>query len=158
MDYSQILPEVYVGSCPAGPDDIDRLHRQLGVTAVLNLQTDEDLDRLECDWPRLRAHYRRLHVRVRRVPVRDFDESDLRKHLPECVKALGEMLRDDHIAYVHCTAGMGRSPSVVIAFLHWVRQYDLDHAVHLVASARPCSPNLEAIRLAGEDVWGEDEG
>ena len=155
MDYSQVLPEVYVGSCPESLEDIDRLQRKLGVTAVLNLQTDEDLDRLGCDWPRLRAHYRQLHVRVRRVPIRDFDEDDLRKRLPQCVQALGELLRENHTVYVHCTAGMGRAPSVAIAYLNWVQQYELDRAVHLVANSRPCSPNLEAIRLAGEDVWGE---
>jgi protein-tyrosine phosphatase len=157
MDHSQVLPEVYIGSCPETPEDIDQLQRKLGVTAVLSLQTDEDLERLGCDWPRLRAHYRRLHMRVRRVPVRDYDRDDLRKHLPQCVQALNELLRDHHTVYVHCTAGMGRSPAVVITYLNWVRQYELDHAVQLVTNSRPSSPDLEAIRLAGEDVWGEAE-
>jgi hypothetical protein len=157
MDYAQVLPELYVGSCPESPDDIDGLQRKLGVTAVLNLQTDEDLQGRGCDWPRLRLHYRRLHIRLRRVPVKDFDEADLRKRLPQCVQALGELLRDNHTVYVHCTAGMGRSPSVVIAYLNWVQQYELDRALEVVANSRPCSPNLEAIRLAGEDLWGNDE-
>ena len=157
MDFAQVLPEVYVGSCPASLEDIDLLHRKLGVTAVLSLQTDEDLERLDCDWPRLRAHYRRLQIRVRRVPVQDFDGDDLRRQLPRCVQALGELLRDHHTVYVHCTAGVNRSPSVVITYLNWVQQYELDQAVRLVADSRPCSPDLEAIRLAGEDVWGEGD-
>ncbi len=158
MDFNQVFPEVYVGSYPETTDDIDRLHRTLGVTAVLSLQTDDDLDRLECNWPRLRAHYRRLHIRVRRVPVRDFDREDLRKRLPECVQALNEFLRDSHTVYIHCTAGMGRAPSVVITYLNWVQQYGLEEALRHIHGCRSCSPDLEAIRLAGEDVWGKDEG
>ena len=155
MDYSEILPELYLGSCLEHPEDIEHLQRKLGVTAVLSLQTDEDLDELGCDWPRLRADYRRLHIRVRRVPVRDLDHEDLRKQLPRCVQALNELMREGHTVYVHCTGGMGRSPSVVIAYLHWVQQCELDQAVRRVTNSRPCSPDLEAIRLAGEDMWGK---
>ena len=106
MNFSEVAPSIFVGSHPENCDDIDRLRRELGVSAVLNLQTDEDLERLECNWPQLRAHYRRSKMVVRRVPVRDYDSDDLRKHLPECVQTLHELIRDDHIVYVHCTAGL----------------------------------------------------
>jgi hypothetical protein len=43
MDVSQILPNLFVGSYPAGQEDVDQLRRELGVTAVLNVQTDEDM-------------------------------------------------------------------------------------------------------------------
>ena len=131
------------------------LRRELGVSAVLNLQTDEDLERLECNWPQLRAHYRRSKMVVRRVPVRDYDSDDLRKHLPECVQTLHELIRDDHIVYVHCTAGLGCSPSVVVTYLNWVQQCDLDKAVHHVVACRPCSPNVDAIQQASEDLLAE---
>jgi len=155
MDYTQVLDEVYVGSCPETHEEIGALKHHLGVTAVLNLQTDDDMERLGCDWPNLAAQYRREKIKVCRVPVRDFDADDLRKNLPKCVQVLGQLLRDEHTVYLHCTAGLGRSPSVVVAYMSWVQQCELDDAVQYVTRCRPSSPNVEAIRLAGEDLWGD---
>ena len=42
MDVSKILPNLFIGTFPKGPVDIDRLRRE-GVTAVLNAQTDDDM-------------------------------------------------------------------------------------------------------------------
>ena len=41
IDVSQILPNLFVGSFPKSTEDIDRLRRE-GITAVLNVQTDDD--------------------------------------------------------------------------------------------------------------------
>lgn len=43
MDYAQILPELFVGSRPRDADDIDRLRGEADVTAVLDLQMDDDM-------------------------------------------------------------------------------------------------------------------
>lgn len=155
MNLNQVLPEVFVGSFPETVEDIDHLQLKVGVTAVLNLQTEEDMKRLGCDWRKLHTHYRKSKMVVRRVPVRDFDPEDLRKTLPDCVQALNELLRKGHTVYVHCTAGLGRAPSVVITYLNWVQQLDLDKAAQLVQKCRPCSPNLDAIRMASQDLLGD---
>lgn len=151
MDFDQILPEIFVGAYPESVADIDRLKREAGITAVLNLQTDADIYRLGVDWPRLEGRYRALRIALRHVPVRDFDAEDLQAKLPECVLALSRLLEAGHTVYVHCTAGVGRSPNVVIAYLHWVQQWGLDRAIDHVDRRRPCSPNEEAIRLATDE-------
>jgi protein-tyrosine phosphatase len=150
MNLDQVLDRVYVGTYPECTADLDRLGRELGITAVLSLQTDEDLDRLGVDGPRLAAHCRQLGVELRRVPVRDFDPHDLQEKLPACVRALDQLLTAGHKVYVHCTAGAGRSPNVVIAYLHWVKGWDLEEAVNHVGKCRACWPDPEVIRLAGE--------
>ena len=155
MNFNQVLPEVFVGSYPETVEDIDQLRQKVGVTAILNLQTDEDMTRLGCDWRKLYAHYRRSKMVVRRVPVRDFDSDDLQQRLPDCVQALNELLRKGHTVYVHCTSGIGRSASVVVTYLNWVQQYELDKAFQLVLRCRQCSPDLEAIRKASEDLLGD---
>ena len=88
------------------------------------------------------------------MAVTDFDQADLRRHLPECVGGLRELIEDGRTVYVHCTAGIGRSPTVVIAYLHWVENWDLEEAAKHVESRRHCSPDLQAIRLAGDDFAG----
>ena len=150
VDNTQILPRLFLGSHPQTTDDIDRLRQAVGITAVLNLQTDDDMRGVKLVWEPLEAHYRTCGIELSRLPVRDFDPVDLREKLAECVRTLDRFLAASHSVYLHCTAGTGRSPTMAIAYLHWCRGWDLDGAVVYVKERRPCSPNLEAIRLA---IW-----
>jgi protein tyrosine/serine phosphatase len=148
MEFNEVLPRVLVGSCPRTTNDIDCLIDEHGVSAVLNLQTDSDLAYWQIDWPQLAQHYRSRGMIVRRVPVVDFNQDDLRDRLPDCVTALTELLRDERKVYVHCNVGVNRSPSVVIAYLHWVRGWALDEALDFMLHRRVCNPLVESIRTA----------
>jgi protein tyrosine phosphatase (PTP) superfamily phosphohydrolase (DUF442 family) len=150
MHYNAISATLYVGTCPMEAGDVDALAR-LGVTAVLNVQTDEDLTFWGICWEDLEAQYRDWSITVRRVPVRDFDPDALRCGLPDCVRALDELIRAGHTVYVHCSAGINRSPSTVIAYLHWIAGWELSDAVAHVMNCRACDPYVEAIEAAGED-------
>ena len=151
MNLSQILPRLFVGSCPTNADDINHLKVDYGITAILNLQTDNDFDYCDLDWSRIEARCRELQLDVRRIPVRDFDGEDLRKKLPWCVQTLDELLRASHTVYTHCNVGAGRSPSVAIAYLHWKQGWNLDEAIEHVTRCRSCSPNIDAIVSAGAE-------
>lgn len=160
MDATLIEPQLYVGSCPASAADIRRLKAELGVTAVLCMQTDDDFDALSLDHSALEAACRAQQIVYRRIPVRDFDPAALQERLPRCVQVLGELLAAGCTVFVHCTAGQGRSPTVVVAYLHWIEDRPLDEAAAWVTSRRFCSPNLDVIRLAArphEAFDGEDE-
>ena len=150
MDFDQILPNLYVGSHPHTSDDIDEL-KAAGVDAVLNVQSDDDCEHLGIDWSRLCAHYFALGLTTRRVQIQDFDDDDLRNRLPEAVRVLDELLKEGHTVFVHCSAGVNRSPSVVICYLHWVQGLELDEAENQVRRCRSCSPVIEVIRLATRD-------
>lgn len=48
---------------------------------------------------------------------RDFDGFDLRMRLPVVVSKLYKAInRNGGIAYIHCTAGMGRAPAVAVRY------------------------------------------
>ena len=145
VNASQILPNLFVGSYPASPKDIERL-RDLGVTAVLSVQTDHDLGGGVGE-----DLYAQAGIDLRRVPVRDFDPGDLRRNLPRCVEVLDELLRQGHTVYLHCSMGINRSPSVAIAYLHWVQGWDLERAADHVLERSSCDPYLDVIRLATQD-------
>jgi protein-tyrosine phosphatase len=151
MKISQVVPRLFVGSCPTNTDDIDHLKAEYGITAILNLQTDNDFDYCDLDWGRIEAHCHEVGIMVRRVPVRDFDGLDLRKKLSQCVQELDALLKDGGRVYIHCNVGAGRSPSVVIAYLVWRQGFDLDEAIEHVTRSRSCSPNIEAIEQASSD-------
>jgi protein-tyrosine phosphatase len=150
VNFDQILPDLYVGSYPATTDDIEELKTE-GITAVVNLQSDDDCWHLQIDWPRLEAHYADVGMEVRRVKIQDFQDDDLRAKLPHAVNQLHGLIENGHTAYVHCSAGINRSPSTVICYLHWMKDWELDDAQIHVCSSRSCDPVMEVIRLATQD-------
>ena len=57
-------------------------------------------------------------MRLYHFPILDFDAADLKLHIQDVCK-LYKKLKDGHgyRVYVHCTAGMSRSVSVVVGYL-----------------------------------------
>jgi protein-tyrosine phosphatase len=147
MDYTLINSNLYVGSYPKTPEDINAL-KEMGVAAVLNLQTTDDERYLNIQWKALKRHYDSCGIEIHRVPVRDFDPEDLEEKLPACVQELHDLLSAGHVVYLHCTAGCGRSPTVAIAYLTWQRGMTLADACDYIRCRRHCSPTIEAIRQA----------
>lgn len=148
MECVEILHRLFLGSRPETPADIDRLRQDSAITAVMNLQTDDDMRAVHLVWEPLEAHYRKLGIELCRMPVRDFDPVDLREKLPECVRALDCLLAANHTVFLHCTLGASRSPTVAIAYLCWVLGWDLEEAVTYVKKHWKSTPNVEAIRGA----------
>jgi hypothetical protein len=148
IDYNQILTNLYVGTYPQKSEDIQELKDCCGVTAVLNLQTDEDLHERGIDWSAMGQTYRKLGIEVHRVPLRDFGIEHQRQHLPEAVKVLAGLLASGHVTYLHCNAGTGRSPLVAMAYLHWCRNLGLKRAVQHVRERRTCAPYEDLLEVS----------
>lgn len=154
MRYAQILPRLFLGSRPESPADLETLRLKAGITAVVNLQTDDDMRAVGLVWTPLNDYYRTAAIELCRIPVRDFDPLDLREKLPGCVSQLQRLLRAEHCVYLHCTLGATRSPTVAVAYLYWCEGRTLDQADAEVKERWPCSPNLEAVRRAS---WRHEE-
>ncbi len=151
MDIDQILPQLLAGECPKSTDDIDELRRDHDVTAILCLQTEDEFAQARVDWDRLRTHCRESEIEVSWVPVGGCDPNVLRRSLSECVRALDGLLRDGHKVYIHCSLGVSRAPTVVVAYLHWVQDWDFHEAMDYVTACRACDPQVEVLKLATEE-------
>lgn len=156
MRADKILDRLYVGGCPIEPSDVQTL-KDLGVTAVLNLQTEEDIQWRGVNREDIEATYRQFRIKEVREPIRDFDYEQLRLKLPDAVRALLKLLDQGHTVYVHCTAGMNRSPTVVIAYLYWVLHWDLDEATQYVCLKHFCDPCIETITEQAAPKWDEED-
>lgn len=150
MDYAQVTSRLHVGSHPQSIGDIAVLEKILAVTAILNLQTDEDMAAVSLNWQPLESYYRTSAVSLCRMPMKE-EQVVLREKLLPCVDRLDNLLAAGHIVYLHCTAGIGRSPTVAIGYLHRCLGWEMDAAVRYVKQVRQCSPHLDALRLAISD-------
>lgn len=159
-DYHKIRPNLYVGTQPTKPSDIDRLADAEGVTCVFNTQQDKDMEYWKVDFASVKAHVASRKMRLERYPFADFDADSLRVGLPKAVAAMDALLSSGEVVYCHCTAGMGRSPGVAIAYMYWFLDEfsTLDDAYDALTSIRPCGPKKESIRGATCDVLASPEG
>lgn len=55
------------------------------------------------------------------------------------VRLLRELIEDHGTVYVHCTAGIYRSPQLVALYLIQYEHFSTDRAIAFVKSQRPCA-------------------
>ena len=119
-----------------------------GVTGVLNVQTVIDFEHRGINWDKMLQYYEENGIRAEHFPIHDFNAEDLKIKLLDGAKLLAEMiLTDGRQVYVHCTAGMGRAPAVVLVYLCLYQGMDPDEADRFVKTQRSVSvPNLTVVR------------
>ena len=147
MEYAQVTSRLYVGPHLKTIGDIEKLRKLLAITAIMNLQTDEDIESVNLNWKPLEAYYESCAVRLCRVPMKE-EQTELREKLLHCIHALERLLADGHTVYLHCTAGVARSPTVAVGYLYCCLVWNLDAAVRYLKQLRQCAPYLEVLRLA----------
>ena len=91
MDYAQILSGLFVGSHPRAIGDVERLRRESAITAVLNLQANEDMRSVNLNWQPLETHYLASGINLLRLPMKE-EQIELREKLPECVRTLSALI------------------------------------------------------------------
>lgn len=110
-------PRLIVGPGPTELADVEQL-AAAGVTALLSLQTDDDLGARGLRWPTLWQLYVARGIHAVRVPIRDFDRKDLARGIESALAALDALLAHHARVYLHCTAGLNRSPTLALAHLY----------------------------------------
>ncbi|EYU39691.1 hypothetical protein ABFS82_06G181500 [Erythranthe guttata] len=153
INYNFIRPDLIVGSCLQTPADVDKL-RSAGVKTIFCLQKDSDLDYFGVDIGAIREYANSFDdIQHVRAEIRDFDAFDLRMRLPAVVSTLHKAVeRNGGVAYIHCTAGLGRAPATALAYMFWIQGYTLKEAHTLLMSKRSCFPKLDAIKSATADI------
>ena len=91
LNWGEITPHIVVGSCPMTPDDLREISTETGVSAVLSLQHDECLEYWDIDYAEMLRAGSELGLVLVRCPIRDFDVPDMRRRLPDAVRALDHL-------------------------------------------------------------------
>ena len=91
------------------------------------------------------SHVRCLYYKVPIVDMQPIPEDQLK----QAVLFIRDHIKDYKIM-VYCNAGVGRSPSVVVAYLACVEGYGYGEAVEFVATKRPYMSTLPNLILSIE--------
>jgi len=153
LNWDQITPSIILGTCPMACEDLARIKAGTDVSAVLSLQHDNCLAYWKIDYPKIQRTGTELGLFMERCPIRDFDIADMRKRLSDAIAILHHILSAGHKAYVHCTAGLGRSPLVTLGYLTFIENFSPDDAIKLISAARPgVVPSWEAYYGCHHDL------
>jgi len=141
---------IYIGPYPQNEDDIEKINEH-GITAILNLQTDQDMNHRQINWESNLSFYKRRKIEPFRFPIKDFNRKDLTDKLNEAGNLLNCLISKKHIIYVHCTAGMSRAAAAVIAYLVITGEFNVIDAHDFVKNYRSIiCPDIAAIKQAME--------
>lgn len=141
---------IYIGPYPQNEDDIEKIS-EAGITAILNLQTDKDMQHRQVNWGTLFSLYQKRKIVPFRFPIKDFNRKDLTDKLVEAASLLKNLVSEMHRVYVHCTAGMSRAAATVIAYLVLEKSFNVMQAHDYVKSFRAIiCPDIAAIKQAVE--------
>ena len=145
FDYDEIIPGRLCVGTFVRPDDVRHL-QDIGITCIVSVQTDDDLAAYGVSLGDVLRACRDDGIEHRRVPTPDFDQAALAVKLPLCVAELEAAIAPKSArVYLHCTAGVNRSPTTAAAFLIRSRGYTAQEAYAYVVSRRDCKPYLEVL-------------
>jgi protein-tyrosine phosphatase len=145
LDCNEIIPaRLWVGAYLM-PDDLKALARMF-ISAVVSLQSEEDLQAYGIPLKRLFKAYADAGIEFRSVPTPDFNKEALAANLPLCVAEVAAALRPVSArVYLHCTAGINRAPTTAAAYLIWWRKLSAQDAHDYLVTRRHCSPSLDIL-------------
>lgn len=145
LSLDEIDQLLWVGSYPQTSEDIAYLRDEVGIRAILSLQTDADLAERGLRWSDQWTRAMKAGLHVERVPIVDFDRGDLQSQLSMAVDKLAELIDASMKVYLHCTAGINRSPTVAVAYYATRPGGSLDEAMARVTTARRSVPYPDVV-------------
>lgn len=158
MTYSDLGGGLYVGSCPKSPEHVAHLADVLCIQQLVNIQTDDDMRDLGIRWELLWRALVSQGLGVHRCPITDFEEGALRRSLSEAVGRVRDALNAGGYVYLHCTAGLNRSPSVALAYLAGPAHMGLENALTHVYERHRCQPMVGVVQSWLEENFPEHAG
>ena len=125
-DLSFIMNGLYLSSVETAMNY--NLLKRYGITHIINLSHIENI------FPTKFTYYR---IRIDDIPT-----ENIKQYFPSAIKFINDALNKNGKVLVHCTAGISRSASIIIAYLMTMGKLNLQSAVDYTRTLRPIiAPN-----------------
>ena len=123
-DIDQITETIYLGNIDAAFNK--KKLKQLGIKKVLTVMSA------------FGNHYSPHEFIHKSIDVDDDFRTNIICHFKECIS----FIEGKDKIFIHCAAGMSRSPTIVIAYIMWKKKLRLNEAIKFVKEKRSIiSPN-----------------
>jgi len=133
------VAQVMAGLCLGSQDvtqEVDIL-KKYGITDIVSLGVEV-------------LHLESYSVNYHFIPILDLPETELLSVLNQVLPLIHDLISKNRVVFVHCNAGVSRSPSVVIAYLIKFQGMCFQDAFELVrskrASTKPNAGFLEQLK------------
>lgn len=146
---TELSAELLIGEYPR-EEDVEWLKNTFGVTAVHNLQDNDDFSSHGLSLRGLQERYRANSMRLVHTPIPDGSADHVATHLAPALHELKKLIDGGERVYLHCNAGLNRAPTIAIAFLRAHRKMSLNEAMAHVKRRRACGPFMTVL----EDYFG----
>eukprot|EP00928_Gymnodinium_smaydae_P043989 TRINITY_DN29381_c0_g1_i1.p1 TRINITY_DN29381_c0_g1~~TRINITY_DN29381_c0_g1_i1.p1 ORF type:complete len:353 (-),score=46.39 TRINITY_DN29381_c0_g1_i1:83-1090(-) len=151
----KVTSQIFIGSCPRQISHLDEL-KKIGVTTVVNFQTDEDCKRncvagigMDEEPLTVAREYEKRGIEYIWLPTYDMSCDGRAMMLPHASHLFSSLLQRGHVIYSHCNAGVGRSVSAVCGYFVFCLGLSERQMQHAIARARPVAYfDFEALRRA----------
>jgi protein-tyrosine phosphatase len=146
LDCNEIVQDrLWVGSY-IRPEDMATL-RQMGITAIVSMQCDEDLSHLKISPKKLLKACAAAEIEFHRIPTQDFDQESLSANIAAAVAEIENVMVPRWArVYIHCTAGINRGPTLAAAYLIKTWNMSAQEAYDYVTTRRHCNPYIAILQ------------
>ena len=125
LKISQVTANIFVGGYPKTAKDLELLKKS-NISAILSIQSDQDFKNHG-----ISPHYFELlceehSIRFRRHAIEDMDSADFINKAEGGATLLSDLLKEGGKVYVHCSAGIYRSPQMIALYLTLFEHYPLE--------------------------------
>jgi protein-tyrosine phosphatase len=146
--FSQITPQILVGSYPRSVMDIHKL-KENKVSAIFSIQSERDFKSHGLTPYFLSLICQEQGIKYKRCSILDMNNDDFINKAEGGVKMMRDLIKDGEKVYVHCSAGIYRSPQMIALYLTLFEKYSIEQAVNTIKASHPyAKPNCKVIRDA----------
>jgi atypical dual specificity phosphatase len=144
-DVSELLPNFWIGRALHNSDETARLKTELGVTAVVSLETDRDLEAAGLTWTKIDERYRALGLDLHRVEIEGDWPAAVIEVMRRAMILVRRLIQNGHTVFLHCSAGVNRSPTVALMYLNMIEGMSVEEALATVQLSRPQAKPYEDV-------------
>ena len=88
-------------------------------------------------------------IKYKRCSIEDMNNPDFVENADEGIEIMEQILSSGENIYVHCSAGIYRSPQMIALYLIAIKKYQLEEAVTLLEERHPYArPSPKVIKQA----------